>query len=143
MRGEWGHVRGSQPAFLRAFWANDERFDKGEGGQRINPLPPGCNHHRSAHHARSNNVFSSRAQAPASIFTHVLGERRAIRRGGGGTQAHINPLPPGCNHHRNAHHTRFNNTQPIFLRVHCWPWASSHAPPPCAPAVSRPLFKAA
>jgi hypothetical protein len=38
-RGEWGRVRGSQPAFLRAFWANDERSDEGEGGQHINPLP--------------------------------------------------------------------------------------------------------
>jgi hypothetical protein len=35
--------------FLRAFWVNDERSVKGEGGRRacINPLPPGYNHRRT------------------------------------------------------------------------------------------------
>ncbi len=49
-------------------------------------------------------------------------------RGRGDKGTH-NPLPPGCNHHRNAHHARFNNTKHIFLRVQSWPRASSHAPP--------------
>ncbi len=54
-------------------------------------------------------------RTPASaFFARVLGERRAIRRGGGGTQAHINSLPPGCNHHRNIHHMRSNRVYSLF-----------------------------
>jgi hypothetical protein len=75
---------------------------RGGGGTQahINPLPPGCNHHRNVHHARSKrmySIFSLAVQAPV-FFTRVLGDRRAIRRGGGGAQAYINPLPPGCDH---------------------------------------------
>jgi hypothetical protein len=55
-------------------------------------------------------------RTPASCFTRDLGERRAIRPWGGGTQAHINPLPPGCNHHQNAHHARSNSIKHIFLK---------------------------
>ncbi len=62
-------------------------------------------------------------KAPASVFTHAFSPRRAIRLRGGGTQAHINPLPSGCNHHRDAHYalsSMYNiksPTQRFFTRV--------------------------
>jgi hypothetical protein len=44
------------------------------------------------------------SEAPASVFKRTFSPRRAIRLRGGGTQAHINPLLSGCNHHRDAHY---------------------------------------
>jgi hypothetical protein len=55
-----------------------------------------------------------RVPNPTSVFCTRFCERRAIRQGGGGTQAHINPLPPGCNHHRNAPHARSSSIKHIF-----------------------------
>jgi hypothetical protein len=46
-----------------------------------------------------------RVRRPQPVFLSALfSARRAIRLRGGGTQAHINPLPSGCNHHRDAHY---------------------------------------
>jgi hypothetical protein len=54
------------------------------------------------------------SEDPASNFYACFGGRRAIRRGGGGHRQ-TNPLPPGCNHHRNIHHTRSYRIKNIFL----------------------------
>jgi hypothetical protein len=51
------------------------------------------------------------------IVMRALGERRAIQRGGGGTQAYINPLPPGCNHHRSTQHALSTRIEHIFLKA--------------------------
>jgi hypothetical protein len=72
----------------------------------------------------------------------ILGERRAIRRGGGGTQAHINPLSQAAITIEMPI-MRAPTAQNIFpLKVQCWPWVPSHGPPPPAQAVLRPCSSA-
>ncbi len=76
-------------------------------------------------------------RAPTSVFfTRVLGERRAIPRGGGGTGRHtLTPSPQAAITIENAHHMR-SRKHIICLEVQYWLRAPSHAPPPmCA---SRP-----
>ncbi len=74
-----------------------------------------------------------------AFFTRVLGERWAIRRGGG-TQAHINPLPQAAITIETPI-THAPTTQNIFsLKVQCWPRVSSHAPPPMRTSCPPPMF---
>jgi hypothetical protein len=84
--GEWGRVQGPSQQFLHAFWQTASDPTRGRGHWQTNPLPPGCNHHQNVHHARSYSVKYIFLKYPvlSIVFTHALGERRAIRRGGGG-----------------------------------------------------------
>jgi hypothetical protein len=134
-RGKCGRVRGPQPAlFLRAFWAINERSDEGEGGHRhtLTPSPRAAITIKSAQRARSAIIHHIFLKTPGpSVFTRALGERRAIRRGGGGTQAHINPLPPDCDHHQNAI-ARAPHDQSYFLKGPMLGSGPQPRPPPHA-----------
>jgi hypothetical protein len=93
----WACPRTPSSVVLCAFWAIDERSDEGEGGHRhtLTPSPRAAITIKSAQHTRSVIIHHIFLKSPGpSVFMRTLGERRAIRRGGGGTQAHINPLPP-------------------------------------------------
>jgi hypothetical protein len=124
-------------------WA--KHLGGGAGTQtHINPLPQAAITIKAliTRAPTASNIFSLRVQAPASIFTRVLGERRAIRRGGGGTQAHITPSPQAAITIETPI-TRASTTQNIFF-LESSPGRGLPATPPLrAPAVPRPRFHAA
>jgi hypothetical protein len=117
----------TQPAILRAFWRATSDPTRGGGHKQTNPLPPGCNHHRNLHHARSYRIkISSLSIQSSAQFMCTLGGRRAIRRGGGVGMAEINPPPPRL---RSPSQRPSRALQHICLKVQSWPRATSHAPP--------------
>jgi hypothetical protein len=80
-----------------------------------------------------------RGPQPA-FFTRVLGKRRAIRRGGGGTGRHtLTPSPQAAITIENAHHAR-SCKHNIFLKVQYWPRIPSHASPPTRARRPPPMF---
>ncbi len=120
-------------------------------GIRKKPIPdPGSRGQKGTRsrirNTGSNSIkhISLKVQAPASVFYTRFEQRRAIRRGGGGTQAHINPLPQGCNHHRNAHHARSTQQHQTYsLKSPVLDTSPQPSPPPRAPAVPCPCFSTA
>ncbi len=115
---------------------------RGGGGTQahITPYPRAAITIKSAQHARSAIIHHIFLKTPGpSVFTRALGERRAIRRGGGGTQAHINPLPPDCDHPQNAI-ARAPQDQSYFLKGPMLGSGPQPRPPPTRASRPPPTF---
>jgi hypothetical protein len=132
--GEWGRARraGACPkapasVFKRAFSAQRAIRLRGGGTQaHINPLPSGCNHHRDAHYALSN-IYS--IKSPTQRFLRTFRRKTSDPTRGRGENGLHNPLPPGCDHHRNAHHA-CSSTHNIYIFIRSPVLAASPQPRP-------------
>ncbi len=123
-----GACPGTQPAIFTRVLALDERSGEGEGDTgRPTPSPQA---------AITIETSITRAPAelgiksPSQFFARVLGERRAIRRGGGGKGDDIAPSPQAAITIETPF-TRALSEQSIYLSIksQCWPLIPVHAPP--------------
>jgi hypothetical protein len=95
-RVEWGRVRAPSQRFLRAFWRSTGDPARGRGTLHTNPLPPGCDHHRTSI-TRASIIYSIKSPTQRFLRAFRAKDRRSDEGEGG--KAH-NPLPPGCDHQR-------------------------------------------
>jgi hypothetical protein len=142
--GEWGRARGRvrrpQPVFLSTLFSARRAIRLRRGGTQahINPLPSGCNHHRDAHYALSI-IYS--IKSPTQQFLRAFRAKDKRSDEGEGGNGVNNPLPPGCDHHRNAHHAR-SSTLNIYISFRSPILAASPQPrpPPTRASHSPPTF---
>ncbi len=145
MRGKCGRVRGPQPVLFSArFRRMTSDPARGRGGHRHTlTLSPqaAITIETPITHAPTYSTLKVQPNVSYARFGRKTSDPT---RGRGGTGIH-NPLPPGCNHHQNAHHAR-SSIHNIYISIKSPVLAASSQtrPPPLRePTAPCPRFFAA
>jgi hypothetical protein len=128
---------GTQPAIFTRVLALSGDPARGRGTLHTNPLPPGCDHHRTSI-TRASIIYSIKSPTQRFLRAFRAKDRRSDEGEGG--KAH-NPLPPGCDHQQSPiTRAPARNKMYIPLEVQCWPQVPEHAPPPTRASRPPPTF---